>query len=47
MTEEKQPENQHETYPVIPHDDTRNYEHRAPKSGRGLALLATASATSP
>jgi hypothetical protein len=40
MTEEKQPENQHETYPVIPHDDTRNYEHRAPKSGRGLALLA-------
>lgn len=40
MTEEKQPENQHETYSVIPHDDTRNYEHRAPKSGRGLALLA-------
>lgn len=40
MTEEKQPENQHETYPVIPHDDTRNYEHRAPKSGRGLAILA-------
>ncbi|WP_314888783.1 uroporphyrinogen-III C-methyltransferase [Cardiobacterium hominis] len=40
MTEEKQPENQHETSPVVAQEAPLEHQPAAPKNGRGLALLA-------
>ena len=40
MTEEKQPENQHETSPVVAQEAPLEHQPAAPKTGRGLALLA-------
>ena len=40
MTEEKQPENQHETSPVVAQKAPLEHQPAAPKNGRGLALLA-------
>ena len=40
MTEQKQPENQHETSPVVAQEAPLEHQPAAPKNGRGLALLA-------
>ena len=40
MTEEKKPENQHETSPVVAQEAPLEHQPAAPKNGRGLALLA-------
>ena len=39
MTEEKQPENQHETSPVVAQEAPLEHQPAAPKNGRGQASM--------